>query len=208
MRLLAREQRGPGARHIRALRSDPPPAAAGVSDEAGLGTVLILSGSVGAGHDGAADELTRRLRAAGITVRQRDYLDALPRFSQRMLRDGYSISVGYVPAFFQWLFASIEHRGWVQWLAIMFCDTANRRVRGWVSADVAVVVSTYPLAPLGSLRSPTDRCLGMVEPMLPCSRGPVWRHGHRRWRICGGLWPRHCSAAGVRRRVSHPMPPR
>ncbi|MDT0263885.1 MGDG synthase family glycosyltransferase [Jatrophihabitans lederbergiae] len=154
VRLLPREQRGPGARHIRALRSDPTPDEARGGYQAETGTVLILSGSVGAGHDGAADELTRRLRVEGITVRQRDYLDALPRFSQRMLRDGYSISVGYVPAFFQWLFASIEHRGWVQWLAITFCDTANRRVRGWVSADVAVVVSTYPLA---------SQCLGRLK---------------------------------------------
>lgn len=145
VRLLARAQRGPRGAHVGAPgRATPNEAALG--DEAGLGTVLILSGSVGAGHDGAADELARRLRAAGVSVQRRDYLDALPRFSQRLLRDGYSISVGYVPAFFHWLFASIEHRGWVQWLAIRFCDTANRQVRRWVSAEVAVVVSTYPLA--------------------------------------------------------------
>lgn len=108
--------------------------------------MLVVSGSVGAGHDGAAAELTRRLRAAGVTVQQRDYLDALPRLFQHVLRDGYSISVGYVPAFFQWLFTSIERRGWVQWVAIRFCNVANRSVSRWVSDDVAVVVSTYPLA--------------------------------------------------------------
>jgi len=35
---------------------------------------LIISGSVGAGHDGAANELADRLRVHGIDVDVRDYL--------------------------------------------------------------------------------------------------------------------------------------
>lgn len=142
----------------------------------GSGTVLVVSGSVGAGHDGAADELTRRLRASGVSVRQRDYLDALPRFSQRILRDGYSISVGYVPWFFQWLFASIERRTWVEWLAVRFCATANNAVAGWLSEDVAVVVSTYPLASqsLGRLKAKGR----MRQPVLSYLTDPAV---HRLW---------------------------
>jgi len=118
-------------------------------------TVLIVSGSVGAGHDGAANELARRLRERGVRVEQRDHLEALPRIFQRVLQDGYTLSVGYVPAFFEWLFCAIEHRGWVQRCTLAFCHGANRVMRQWVSDDVAVIVSTYPLASqaLGRLKA-------------------------------------------------------
>ena len=65
--------------------------------------VLVISGSVGAGHDGAADELISRLTKLGIATDRRDYLDALPRAFQYVLRDGYRLSVGYAPGFFDQL---------------------------------------------------------------------------------------------------------
>ena len=59
----------------------------------GAPAVLILSGSVGAGHDGAAHELARRLRDRGVDVDVRDYLEALPRWFRFFLREGYTASV-------------------------------------------------------------------------------------------------------------------
>jgi len=44
--------------------------------------VLVISGSVGAGHDGAADELIARLRNLGVRADRRDYLDAVPLVRQ------------------------------------------------------------------------------------------------------------------------------
>src|ERR671939_2222594 len=76
--------------------------------------VLVISGSVGAGHDGAADELVSRLAKRGVAADRRDYLDALPRACRFILRDGYRLSVGYWPAFFDWLFANLERTGWVR----------------------------------------------------------------------------------------------
>lgn len=115
--------------------------------------VLVISGSVGAGHDGAADELISRLHTLGVPTERRDYLDALPRFCRFVLRDGYEISVGRFPWFFDWLFASLERPGWVQKVTLGLCRAARRPVRRWVG-DHPVVVSTYMLASqtLGQLK--------------------------------------------------------
>jgi processive 1,2-diacylglycerol beta-glucosyltransferase len=115
--------------------------------------VLVISGSVGAGHDGAADELVSRLAKLGVAADRRDYLDALPRPCRYMLRDGYRLSVGYWPAFFDWLFANLERTGWVRWVALWLCKVAQRDVLQWVG-DHDVVVSTYMLSSqtLGQLK--------------------------------------------------------
>jgi UDP-N-acetylglucosamine:LPS N-acetylglucosamine transferase len=115
--------------------------------------VLVISGSVGAGHDGAADELVSRLAKLGIPADRRDYLDALPRVCRYILRDGYRLSVGYWPAFFDWLFASLERTGWVRGVALWLCRVAQRDVLRWVG-DHDVVVSTYMLSSqtLGQLK--------------------------------------------------------
>ena len=42
--------------------------------------VLIVSASVGAGHDGAARELAHRLERRGVLTETRDFLDALPAY--------------------------------------------------------------------------------------------------------------------------------
>lgn len=124
--------------------------------------VLVISGSVGAGHDGAADELISRLAKRGVAAERRDFLDALPRPFRYILRDGYRLSVGYVPAFFDWLFASLERTGWVRAVALWLCRIAQRDVLRWVG-DHDVVVSTYMLASqtLGQLKE-----AGLVDATL------------------------------------------
>jgi processive 1,2-diacylglycerol beta-glucosyltransferase len=115
--------------------------------------VVVISGSVGAGHDGAADELVSRLAKLGIPADRRDYLDALPRICRYILRDGYRLSIGYWPAFFDWLFANLERTGWVRKVTLWLCKVAQRDVLSWVG-DHDVVVSTYMLASqtLGQLK--------------------------------------------------------
>jgi processive 1,2-diacylglycerol beta-glucosyltransferase len=115
--------------------------------------VLVISGSVGAGHDGAADELVSRLANLGVAADRRDYLDALPRVCHYLLRDGYRLSVGYWPAFFDWLFANLERTGWVRRVALWLCKVAQRDVLRWVG-DHDIVVSTYMLSSqtLGQLK--------------------------------------------------------
>lgn len=120
-----------------------------------LRRVLVVSGSVGAGHDGAAKELTERLRAAGVAVDVRDYLDAVPVWMKRLLRDGYTGTVGYVPAAFELFFKLLEHRGVAWRITSALVSLGERNLQTWVNArPYDAVVSTYPLASqcLGDLR--------------------------------------------------------
>lgn len=117
------------------------------------GRVVILSASVGEGHDGAARELARRLSGQGFDVDVHDYLGALPTLGRWVVRDGYRPAVQHAPHFFDWLFASLEHRRWIQRIERWLCRVAEPTVLQW-AAGADVVVSTYPLASqtLGALR--------------------------------------------------------
>lgn len=120
-----------------------------------LPAVLIVSGSVGAGHDGAARELAARLRRAGVQADVHDYLDGLPVAVQRLLRDGYTISVGRVPVLFEWLFQALERLAPARMIMRAVCRLADRQVLAWTrQRRYGLVVSTYPLASqsLGRLR--------------------------------------------------------
>jgi processive 1,2-diacylglycerol beta-glucosyltransferase len=115
--------------------------------------VLILSGSVGQGHEGAARELARRLARRGVDCDVRDYLDALPVAGRSLLRDGYRPVVEYAPALFDRLFAGTERDRPVQRAVDVLCRGAEPAVLRWARGADAVV-STYPFASqtLGRLR--------------------------------------------------------
>jgi hypothetical protein len=117
------------------------------------GRVLVLSATVGQGHEGAARELERRLTARGVQVEVRDYLDALPRIARGVLRDLYQPTVQYAPALFESLFHGLEHDGALRRTAEAVCRWAEAGVERW-ARDADVVVTTYPLAgqTLGALR--------------------------------------------------------
>ena len=118
--------------------------------------VLVVSGSVGAGHDGAARELADRLRADGVTVDIVDFLDTVPRWLSMLWREGYTTSVDHVPGAFQLLFSRIEHEGPVWRIARALCRRGSARLVRWLEeGEYDLVVSTYPLASqaLGDLRA-------------------------------------------------------
>lgn len=109
--------------------------------------VLVVTGSVGAGHDGAAEELAARLRADGAEVDVRDLLDALPTAARVFLRDGYALAVARAPHLFEAVFRGMEHRGLVWRVEQEICALGAEAVRRWTAAAAPdVVVSTYPLA--------------------------------------------------------------
>jgi processive 1,2-diacylglycerol beta-glucosyltransferase len=124
--------------------------------EAVVEKVLIVSGSVGAGHDGAAFELAARLRRAGVEVAVRDFLDAVPSPVAHVLREGYTATVGRLPLAFEVFFRRLERRGPLWHLAERVNASAAAGIMRWV-ADFGpdVVVGTYPPAcqALGALRA-------------------------------------------------------
>src|SRR3954452_4713267 len=118
--------------------------------------VLIVSGSVGAGHDGAARELAMRLERAGAVVAVRDFLGAGPRPLARAMREGYLATVERVPLAFELFFRGLERRGALWWAEQRVCGFAARTLSRW-AGDFRpdAVVSTYPPASqaIGALRA-------------------------------------------------------
>ena len=118
--------------------------------------MLVVSGSVGAGHDGAAHELAARLRRAGVEVAVRDYLDAVPRPAARVLREGYLTTVQRVPAVFEVFFQGLERQGLLWRAEQRLCALAADTLTRWVTEHRAdAVVATYPPAAqtVGMLRA-------------------------------------------------------
>ncbi|MFJ9565785.1 UDP-N-acetylglucosamine--N-acetylglucosamine transferase [Streptomyces fuscichromogenes] len=142
--------------HLRALAAAalrPRPARA-PRPETPAERVVIVSASIGAGHDGAARELERRLTAAGVTVDRYDLLDLLPARIGRAVRDGYHRMLVRAPWIYQRVYTSTERAGGGGPLARALLRTAENRMLAALPADTGAVVSTYPGASrvLGRLR--------------------------------------------------------
>jgi processive 1,2-diacylglycerol beta-glucosyltransferase len=117
--------------------------------------VLVVSGSVGAGHDGAARELAARLTRAGAVVEVRDYLTAVPRPLAYLLGEGYLRTVERIPSAFEFLYEQLERKG-VLWRAeAVLLGRGVSTIAGWVAEFVPdVVVGIYP---------PAVQTLGMMR---------------------------------------------
>jgi UDP-N-acetylglucosamine:LPS N-acetylglucosamine transferase len=118
------------------------------------GPVVVISASIGAGHDGAATEITRRLRTSGCAVRRADFLDLLPAGWGRALQQTYARQLAYAPASWGWLLDSAARPRNTRSAAWLSTRAAQRRLLALTGPAPAAVVSTYPLASqvLGRLR--------------------------------------------------------
>jgi UDP-N-acetylglucosamine:LPS N-acetylglucosamine transferase len=116
--------------------------------------VVVVSASIGAGHDGAAAEITRRLRRDGLTVRRFDYLDLLPAGWGASIRQTYARQLAYAPASWGWLLDAAARPAATRSAAWLATRAAQRRLLAAAGPSPAAVVSTYPLASqaLGRLR--------------------------------------------------------
>jgi processive 1,2-diacylglycerol beta-glucosyltransferase len=171
--------RGSAAPVVRATGNtgDLVPDAAGSSSR-----VLIISASMGAGHDGAAREMAQRLEAAGHQATVRDFLDSGPLHIGAALRGGYQFELKHVPSAYD-----VTYRFWyrVPWMAgpiaWLICLLTNRRVRRWLrDSDADVVVSTYPLATLclGRMRATGRLPIPAVNFITDFGVHPLWVHRH------------------------------
>src|SRR3954447_5997499 len=103
---------------------------------------------MGAGHDGAANELARRLRSAGHEVEVKDFLTAPPRPIGWLIRTVYELELRYTPMSYE-----ITYRMWmvvpflVAPLSLLISFISRHRIARWVREfDADVVVSVYPMA--------------------------------------------------------------
>ncbi|WEB44325.1 glycosyltransferase [Streptomyces yunnanensis] len=134
------------------LLPGPPPSAG--PQGTGRHRVVVISASVGAGHDGAADGLTSRLAAQGFLVDRYDFLDLLPARTGKLLRDAYHRLLTRAPERYQRLYQATEHasRPGAVWRALF--RSAEHRTLAALPPDTTAVISTYPGASqvLGALR--------------------------------------------------------
>jgi UDP-N-acetylglucosamine:LPS N-acetylglucosamine transferase len=107
--------------------------------------IAIVSASLGAGHDGAAHELARRLRAAGHQVDCHDFLDLLPGKFGRRLKETYRRQLAIAPGSWEWLLNVLQRRDLMTALTLRLAATSGRRMLRAIGPDVDAVVSTYPL---------------------------------------------------------------
>lgn len=140
--------------------------------------ILVVSGSVGAGHNGAAAELARRLTLLGAHTDTVDFLDAIPYAGQRLLRDGYTVSIGHLPRFFEWLFQSIDDTQWVRSTVINACRIAAATMRSWRLDSYHAIVSTYPLASqtLGRLKRDGEVAAPLITYLTDPAVHRLWVH--------------------------------
>ncbi|MFI1741619.1 glycosyltransferase [Streptomyces sioyaensis] len=116
--------------------------------------IVIISASVGAGHDGAAAELARCLEADGFRVERHDFLDLLPARLGSLLSATYHRLLDWAPVGYQRIYAATEHTGRTAPGVRALLRSAERRTLRAISPDTCAVVSTYPGASqvLGRLR--------------------------------------------------------
>ena len=133
----------------------------------GVGRVSIISASVGAGHDGAAAELARRLSAQGYAVDRFDLLDLLPAHLGRTVQEGYHRMLVRAPWAYQRIYSSTERAGGGGQLARALLRTAQDRVLRALPPDTGAIVSTYPGASRVLGRPAPGRSAGRAGPHLP-----------------------------------------
>lgn len=127
----------------------PGSARAGVRDR-----VVIVSGSVGAGHDGAARELERRLRDLGFRVECHDFLDLLPGPVGRLFKGTYKGMLDEAPWSWQALYGVLDRSRTLTGLVRGLAGITRHRMRALITKETCLAVATYPLAGqvLGQLR--------------------------------------------------------
>ncbi|MFD8077958.1 glycosyltransferase [Streptomyces sp. NPDC059718] len=131
---------------------------------------------MGAGHDGAAAELARRIAVSGAAVDRFDLLDLLPGRFGRRLSAGYHRLLVHAPWAYQRIYSSTEEAGGTSASARVLLRAAERPVLGALAADTRVVVSTYPGASrvLGALRLDGRLTVPVLTYLTDFSVHPLW----------------------------------
>jgi UDP-N-acetylglucosamine:LPS N-acetylglucosamine transferase len=137
--------------------------------------IVVVSASVGSGHDGVADELIRRLHGYGFAIDRYDFLDLLPGRMGSYVRAAYKRQLALVPRTWGWMY-QIEQRPWITRRTVDLAALAERAMLRTVGPDTVAVVSTYYLASqvLGRLRRKGRLDAPVVTYLTDMSVHPIW----------------------------------
>ena len=142
--------------------------------------ILVVSASMGAGHNGAAREMARRLDHMGYRTTVRDFLESGPLRIGAALRRSYEFQLRYFPDTYE-----ATYRLWFKapWLcgplARFVAMLTTRKLTTWIDeSDPSGIVSTYPLATLalGELRRTGRLHRPVVNYITDFGVHPLWVH--------------------------------
>jgi len=138
--------------------------------------IAIVSASVGAGHDGAAVELGRRLAGRGCTVGHHDFLDVLPARFGPALRRAYELQLKAAPQTWGLVCGTLERHGSTAAATAMSRLAARRLARALGDEPLDAVVATYPLAAqaLARLRRSGRLDAPVITYLTDLSVHPLW----------------------------------
>lgn len=145
-------------------------------------TVQIVSGSYGAGHDAAADQIAARFESRGYRVQRLDVVDLFPVGLGRILRAAYFRQLRAVPGSWDWLLRHLEADGpFRRAVTSLVARTVSGHLGHAVAdEDVApvLVVSTHPFASqaLGHLRAAGELAIPVATYLTDMSVHPLWVH--------------------------------
>jgi UDP-N-acetylglucosamine:LPS N-acetylglucosamine transferase len=141
------------------------------------GRIVIISAGVGAGHDGPADELGRRLKARGWWVDRPDGLRIPPARLGPALRDLYVSGVRRTPRLWGGLLDSCAD-GVAATATSRALDRLTDRTADLIGDPPHAVVSTYPLVSqlLGRLRRTGALPSPVISYLTDPAVHPLWWH--------------------------------
>ena len=146
----------------------------------GAMNVLIISASMGAGHDGAARELKARLDSQGHDAVVKDFLKAFPFGIGTVVRLSYEWELRWAP----WSYEA-TYRMWYRLpslagpLVALLTLLTRWRIRRWIRETGAdAIVSTYPLASLtlGRARQKGSLAIPASTFITDFAVHPLWVH--------------------------------
>ncbi|MFU8851200.1 MGDG synthase family glycosyltransferase [Micromonospora sp. SL1-18] len=161
----------------------------------GPGRIVVVSADVGAGHEPAAAELTRRLSGRGFVVDRLNLLDLLPRPNghnstsappggapdrmtavHRACREAYRGAARWLPWGYAMLFALTSRSRLSVSVLRGLLRPIRRRMRRAIPADTRAVVTTYPFANqiLGPLRRQGRLAVPLITYVTDSAVHPAW----------------------------------
>ncbi|HEV2310682.1 MAG TPA: glycosyltransferase, partial [Acidimicrobiia bacterium] len=143
--------------------------------------VLVVSASMGAGHDGAARELQRRLRSRGLDVRLTDYLNLIPFGLGRIVRWTYQFQLRVLPWTYEMTYRALGVAAPILWgpvVRLMSFSTRRSLRREILAVRPDAIVSTYPLASLvlGRMRKKGWLRVPVATYITDFAVHPLWVH--------------------------------
>ncbi|MCW3845310.1 UDP-glucose 4-epimerase GalE [Micromonospora yasonensis] len=138
--------------------------------------IVVLSASVGAGHDGATRELARRLGERGFRVDVLDILRVFSWGSERLLRDVYRNVLCTAPWVYGALFGLACRLPGAAPITRAMLRPARRRLLQLLPPDTRGVVAAYPLASqlVGPLRRSGQLSVPALTYLTDFGVHPIW----------------------------------